>query len=267
MYRSGQRNVRAARAESADDRRQRIIDERIRTIEQIKRLYAVIMGFAITQIIANQYGVIQSPGYDWRSELSYLVAQGVCFATLITLFYLGAERMLEARYLRDDSPVPTRLGLLADLVTLAIQGFLFVILANTVPDFHQLPPDHLADWRVNLERVNQLEFVRALIVLNILDSFSLALALARISRGRDLDADAKAKAMFAHWVWLILNLAMVFILLIARQWPTQGFDITGVTINILALALFVTHVTRFWLDYANTFHFYYPPDPLQEGGA
>jgi hypothetical protein len=246
-----------------EENNQRIIDERIRAIEQIKRLYAVIMGFAITQLIGNQYAVTQTSHYSWRVELPFLVAQTVTFGTLITLFYLGAERMLEARYLRADSPVATRWGLLIDLVMLATQGFMFVFLANTVPG--DLSPPQGTDWpawRIQLEQANQLSFVDALIVINALDACFLAIQLVRLARSGHISGPVRAEANRAHWIWLRLNCLMLILLLAARQVAHTDFSVCIVTINLLSALLVIFHLARFWADYARTFRFYYPSEQL-----
>src|ERR1043166_5061179 len=112
--------------------------ERTRTVEQIKRLFAVVMGLAVIRCISNIYSLIKpiitpplvNPSASFQEhaqELVILFAQGITFFFLCSLFYLGWERSLERRYLQPDSPVPRPERLLFDLFCLSWTALWFVI--------------------------------------------------------------------------------------------------------------------------------------------
>jgi hypothetical protein len=114
-----------------------IIAERTRTIDQIKRLYAVVMGYSVTSCFTNMYACARIISSDMTIGISIILAQGLVFVSLIALFYLGAERLLDKRYLQADSKVPSRHGLLFDLLCLGATAAWFVILADTFPNVSQ----------------------------------------------------------------------------------------------------------------------------------
>jgi len=154
-----------------------IIAERTRTIDQIKRLYAVVMGFAVTTCFANIYACARTVGFDDKIGISIILAQGVTFVSLITLFYLGAERLLDTRYLQADSRVPSRLGLLFDLFSLGLTAGWFVVLANTFTDPSKGP-------LTNQTLRDELDaFVTNLLILYGADTFLLSCQLIRVWRG------------------------------------------------------------------------------------
>jgi hypothetical protein len=63
-----------------------------------------------------------------------VVSELLSFISLIALFFLGTERLLDSTYLNIRSDLPTRGVLLFDLIWLGLTAALFVILADTIPD-------------------------------------------------------------------------------------------------------------------------------------
>lgn len=94
-----------------------VLTERSRTIDQVKRVYAVIMGFALTSCFGNIFKGIVASEYDFECG-SIFLADGLTLLSLATLFYLGSERMLDVRYLRDDSDPAKIRWFLLDLIWL-----------------------------------------------------------------------------------------------------------------------------------------------------
>ena len=95
--------------------------DRSRAIDQIKRLYAVIMGFALTTAIGNAYLCLRMLKPELKSFDAYLliIAPLIPFVSLLALFYLGAERLLDRKYLEENPQVtPHKLGL--DLATVGL---------------------------------------------------------------------------------------------------------------------------------------------------
>jgi hypothetical protein len=260
-----------------------ILSERIRAIDQIKRLYAVVMGFSVTNLIGNLYSIAKSDFFDWSTELPFLLAQGLCFLSLITLFYLGAERTLETRYLRPDSRVPGRSDLLLDGIMLGSQALLFVILSNTVPALTSSivdpRPSEIATARIGYEVMYQASFVKNVIFLRLVDSVFLSIELIRLVPASRLrpqfrrlgtqvfrleasrDGDNLADALF---VWLALNLLSILVLTVALRWQFSAVTVAGLSVNILSMILAVWHTVRFCFDFGLTFPFYYPTRPMPE---
>src|SRR5581483_11460536 len=195
--------------------------ERVRTVEQIKRLYAVAMGFAATACLTGIYGCARVVGFGDTYALSILAAQGIAFVTLITLFYLGNERLFEIRYLRPDSPVPTRRGLLIDLAACG---------AEIAAYFHT--------------------FVRNLLLLYAVDLVFLAVQFVRIVRERP---DNWRRAGHAHAVWIALNL--VSLGLLAFLFPEVEGDVLafgGLVLSAGAVFVGLLHAARFLADFLYT---------------
>jgi hypothetical protein len=233
-----------------------IYAERTRTIDQIKRLYAVIMGYSATTCLSNIYSNGKLIGWD-SYGLSIFIAQGIVFVSLITLFYLGAERMLDMRYLQPESRVPSRFGLLSDLLSCGITAAYFVVLADTFPDFTPLGSVPAAiDVTQKIEE-NFTSFIHNLLVLYVIDS---VLLLIQFYRAIINFSENRNEVIFAHVWWLFLNLVTGFLLYVLIN-PIQNSQWSGigVPLSILAIQVAVIHIIRFFLDFLITYRFYYPP--------
>src|SRR5215469_15893281 len=241
---------------------QQVMADRTRTIDQIKRLYAVVMGFALTTCFANMYQCAKI--IDIFSSYSIiLVAQGVAFVTLILLFYLGAERLFDNRYLRVESRVPRRSGLLIDLFTSGATAVWFVILADTFPD--AMKYNNQESMEAALAH-NISFFAVNLLLLYIVDSFFLIIQIWRTYRQRTGDFNLMIRH---HWFWFILNLLGVILLypviinfpnhsvanslsILIPQWVVPVFN------NYLYLSVYILtlHMVRFIADYWYAFRSY-----------
>jgi hypothetical protein len=241
--------------------------ERTRTIDQVKRLYAVVMGYAVTSCLSNIYGCGKMTGFRVDAALLALLAQGFTFVSLAALFYLGAERMLDSRYLGVDSPVPTRRGLLFDLMSLGVTAGWLVILADTFP----IPPATpfanddagqaaLAAF-VQTVLDSQGRFTRNLIALYVLDAVFVLGQLIRLMPG---PSDAvRIRTATAHQIWMVLNLGCIVLLTIfLKDWQAGTMDLGFIRMNALTFWLVTIHLVRFLFDFFATFEFYYPTQPL-----
>lgn len=239
---------RVAMAPALDARE--IIAERTRTIDQIKRLYAVVMGYAVTTCFSNIYACARNIGFDDTIGLSIILAQGITFVSLITLFFLGAERLLDTRYLQADSRVPSPSGLLFDLFSLGLTAAWFVVLANTFADASK---GQLKDTDLQAELG---AFITNLLILYGLDTFLLVCQLIRARGG---PVSSRQDAIYAHVWWIVLNLvcgaALVWLIpLFAGRVIALGWRLDAVAVAVCAL-----HVARFFADFMRTYRFYYPP--------
>jgi len=210
----------------------------------------VVMGFAVTTCFANIYACARTVGFDDKIGISIILAQGVTFVSLITLFYLGAERLLDTRYLQADSRVPSRLGLLFDLFSLGLTAGWFVVLANTFTDPSKGP-------LTNQTLRDELDaFVTNLLILYGADTFLLSCQLIRVWRG---PASPRPYAMLAHGWWIGLNLLCIAALIcVIPRFAGAEFAL-GWRLDAVAFGIFVLHIARFFADFMLTYGFYYPP--------
>jgi hypothetical protein len=263
-----------------------ILAERGRTIEQVKRLYAIVMGFAVWSCVVNTYQCVRKlqefPSPTWN-EYSILAAQAISVVTLITLFYLGAERMLDRKYLQENSPVPTRRGLLWDLFTLGIIAVSFAILANTFPltsvtlaDIKSILPNAdpagaipTEDFRVKIHNYFWY-FTLFLLLMYCLDLLLLASQAAPLWFQDKKLAEGKKKhgeILRAYGKWIAINVVSVIVIGIvfyhfeALDYPPAHQVALGA--NCIALIIIAGHLLRFFVDFLWTFPFYYPPQALQ----
>jgi hypothetical protein len=231
----------------------RIIAERGRTIDQVKRLYAVVMGYALTTCVANAYlceRALQPATWEARS---IIIAPVLCFASLMALFYLGAERLLDRKYLRHDSRRPSRAGLCADLMTLALSAGWFVVVAN----IFQAP---VSPKTLDLSALRQFQsdFINGLFVLYFLDVFLLAAQVLILLRRKPADW---LNLLKAHLIWMVVNICTVFVLWFWVSTMTDG-PVPFIAIGAVPFCLVLLHGLRFLADYTLTFKFYYPPEDL-----
>jgi hypothetical protein len=235
-----------------------VLGERIRTIDQIKRLYAVVMGLAVLNCVNNAYVCARQLQYGAWEEYSILIAEIFSFISLITLFYLGAERMLDRRYLHPKSGMPKRTTLLFDLFTLGITAAWFVALANTFPRPAAVTSGEIATMR-DLVHDYFGYFILLLIGLYILDIVLLGI------HGFIVWKEGyrhRNELIIAYLTWVSVNVASVIVWLWMYRyhlydWP-MTVPVVNVPVNLGALFLFAWHAVRFVLDFNLTFGLYYP---------
>lgn len=237
--------------QAAEKWKTNVLAERGRAIEQIKRLYAVVMGFAVVRIISQIYDCVHAlltkNLLDWNLA-AILLAQFVAFISLIALFFLGAERMLDRKYLRETCiDPPTRLGLWFDLLTLGITAVLFLILANVFPG-----------QPIDAKDVPRYfgYFIVWLLIIYALDIIMLSAQL--ISLRQDPNQDRHL--VHAYHVWIIINVVSLIAMLGIYFFVLGRFAL--LTIDVGAVAIILLHLARFFVDFFLTFEFYYPSERL-----
>jgi hypothetical protein len=236
-----------------------ILAERTRTLDQVKRLYAVVMGFAVTSCVQRGYSSLPPLTYTSFDVVFILFAQGIAFASLIVLFYLGAERMLDIKYLQPTSPAPRRRELLFDLFQLGMTAVMFVVLAHSIPENEPTLAAVLAGQR---------EFTLNLIILYVLDTLILIIQLVALISGVARSSRAGDEALQANAVWILQNLVCIAVIALCRTscdnlWIPVGL----LSVNVMALTLLALHVGRFFFDFLMGFSFYYPPARLDAAGG
>jgi hypothetical protein len=255
--------IRSAQEADREKWRTRILNERIRTIEQVKRLYAVVMGFAVISCITNAYQsarILQAQEpYAWDGY-TVLAAQVISFVSLITLFVLGAERMLDRRYLLPESPCPKWMSLWFDLFALGIAALWFLILANAIPP--AAPP------ATNFKATLYTEFKAYSLYLAILYALDVvflaiqAITLFLEDRRRPPAQRLHRGLLKAHRTWIVINLIGLAVMVAVMLWVPMDHPVSsyGYSLHVGALAVLGWHVLRFFVDFGKTFDFYYPPE-------
>lgn len=237
-----------------------VISERIRSVEQIKRFYAIIMGFAATRCLTNVYTCAVA-SQDSLSDIISLSVQGFTFLSLATLFVLGSERLLDLKYLQVGCQVPSAMTLLFDLVSLALTAAWFIVLANTFP--------LLVDNKLTQKIPDvQVKFCQDLVVLCCIDIALVGLQLWTLHRRRHKGTAEPGQPGItqAHVRWLIINAVTGVALYFALGMGSQHVSLTifsrVLEMNTLTLFLAVIATARFLADFISTFSFYFPPRPI-----
>jgi hypothetical protein len=242
-----------------------ILTDRTRAIDQIKRLYAVIVGFSAITLLSNYVICIRTldPAARGLEAYGILASQTISFFSLLILFLLGAERLLDTRYLQITSVVPSWYGLMGDVIGLLVTAGWFAVLANLSPVATGTSPTiQLSDLRDS-----QRYFVYVLLAIYVADLVFLAIQLVRFNyqkkklandtvASRQQDAAAKI-----HKKWIGLNLVMAFFLAIITIYFAKAPQ-QYIYPNLVSLFLIAIHFGRFWYDLAKTFTFYYPEGKL-----
>jgi hypothetical protein len=220
--------------------------DRVRTLDQIKRLYAVMMGLAATHCITEAIVRIQRDhlGLD---QIAVIVCHGIIFASLIILFFLGAERYLDKKYLRAGFHNPSWKSLTLDIGCLGLSSVWFVVLGRSV----SAPIANLSDYY----------FVWNLLALYVMDLVILALQYRDISRTTP-DCDETRTCAEAYTIWAIVNACcggavLLLIFLFAPLMLSRSGDI-NLTIYTTTGILLIIHLIRFYVDFSKTLEFYYP---------
>lgn len=255
-------------AAAAVDRDAQILEERIRVVEQIKRLYAVIMGFAATLCITNIFVCIKITQND-PSITFTMVTYGFCYTSLMTLFYLGMERHLDTKYCRVDSAVPTRTQIVLDLLCLMVPSIWFIVLAYSVVAPSITGFDVKYDPVLSRQLVDELGevqrslFVRNLLWLYVIDVVTLVVQLMLISKSVK-EESALERCKRVHWIWVAINMVSIVLVVALINVPDLG-DVLGM--SVAAIILLAIHGARFLIDLRFTFDFYYPTQALSGSAA
>ncbi|HVJ56130.1 MAG TPA: hypothetical protein VM689_26955 [Aliidongia sp.] len=241
---------------------QLVLADRTRTIDQVKRLYAVVMGLAVSSSFSDAYKVFKLKDID-SVMIGITVSEILTLISLIGLFYLGAERMLDSKYLDITvKPPPRRMIFLFDLCSLGLVAALFIALADTLPD----PADLNAQMRPEIYfPKSQHVFLIGLMTLYVVDFIILLgqiiILYARKIIRRSPSHDASIRA---HWCWILSNVICFGIFFPFVTDPSADAIVDLLGVNRLSILLVVVHTTRFLLDYNLAFSFYYPVHALPE---
>lgn len=243
-----------------------IIADRTRAVEQVKRLYAVIVGFSTITFLTGAITCLRALNATDRIEAyGILLSQSICFFTLLILFVFGAERLLDLRYLQQNSPVPAWQALFGDVVCVLFTASWFAILANMLPVAVGTPP---LLGLPELEKSQEL-FVSALAAIYLADVIVLWMQARRFSRESVANSEAQNWNRY-HTTWKRINLVMLLVTALLLLYLESGVVAPMVylkapqeiSVNAVSLILGVAHILRFLFDVARTYPFYYPVKPL-----
>ena len=237
--------------------------DRTRTIDQVKRLYAVVMGLAISSCFSATYQAFKfMSGYD-VGIIGIVASEFITFTSLIVLFYLGAERMLDSKYLNIGAKAPPRpINFLFDLCSLGVTAALFVGLADTLPDQTDLTHNGATlSYFISRQRI----FLEGLIFLYVVDLFILLVQICILYTRKILkDQPGQDESIWAHWCWVLSNLLCLLIFCPIALYSELDKDISCIGVNLLSVLLLIVHSVRFLFDYFLAFAFYYPNRHLPE---
>ncbi len=235
-----------------------VVSERARTIDQIKRLYAVVMGFGVTTCIANAYISARHVAPFSYDSYSILIAEVFSFVSLAALFYLGAERMLDRKYLQPSSAIPKWNSLWFDLGTLGFAAAWFVILANTFPTF---PPSQSTQSNGHLvitAAAVATDFDYFIINLGILYLLDVVLLAIHGWNGWNATEKEEKERWSAYSTWITINSVSLILINILYWLVPYHYTVPLLRLNLGACLLIGWHFFRFIWDFRKTFKFYYP---------
>ena len=249
-----------------------VATDRTRAIEQIKRLYSVIVGFAtITFLSGAVFCIRNMDGQNPGEAYGILISQATCFFTLLVLFVFGAERLLDLRYLQVTSAVPSWKALFGDVACVLFTASWFAVLANLLPVAKGAPPlVQLTD----LEESQKL-FVHALLAIYLIDIAILWIQgrafKKRSGQLNDHDELATEQKNWEeiHGTWRRINVGMCIVMVLVAAYLNAreiaaylNVPAPAIYINGVSAILFLAHALRFVVDVSRTFAFYYPQKRL-----
>lgn len=227
------------------------------------------MGLAVSACFSNTYHTLKYIGPFDLNLYAAILSQFATVVTLIVLFYLGAERMLDSRYLDIEvKEPPTRRILLFDLFSLGATAAWFVVLADTLPDRDDLDKFQTVAEYTDYIIGRQHAFLKVLLGLYIMDSFILVGQIGVVwARRRFASVEITRRALKAHLWWVLSNVlcGLLFYPFLFREpgaFSATVFTFSGM--SLLSLTLFVVHIIRFVIDYVFAFDFYYPDTVLPD---
>jgi hypothetical protein len=200
---------------------------RTRSIDNLQRLYTVVVSLAITESLRRLFLTTQT------LTLSDIAAVLSLIATIIP-FYHGANRYLDATYVTGERSEPKSGALMADFIAIFIEGIAFFILAVLIS--------------------NTKVFFSILAGLFMFDA--LWVSFTKLTENIE-----EKKVGPSYRKWAVINIIFGIFILISiwsnllkwQFWETE-------TVKLIALAC--AAILRTVLDYIQVWRFYYP---LQKG--
>jgi hypothetical protein len=212
-----------------DDERKRFDEARKRSVDNLQRLYTVVVSLAVTEMLRRVLEVGSStaaPDFAAIPRSNWLMLSSFLFT--IVPFYHGANRYLDATYVTSEQSAK-HFALLLDFIILFLEGVAFFVLAVSIG--------------------SPRSFYTILGCLFLADAIWVWLTLNIWSVGDTAHVGGLAKTNYG--TWLIINIAVGSFVLLSvwsNLWPDSA--------RVPSLAVVV--ILRTLLDYATVWDFYYP---------
>lgn len=207
-------------------------DARKRSVDNLQRLYTVVVSLAVTQGLK---GVMELYG-DHRPTTThppttYWFMLGTLIVTIIP-FYHGANRYLDATYVTEERRAK-HWALVVDFFALFLEGVLFFALASLIG-----------------------KTVPFLILLAVLFAFDIIWVGVTRLTGEDTPEGDRG-----YRCWALVNLIAVFVVLLIGLSRVPEFWHYEAAPELILL---LVAVVRSYLDYHLAWHFYYPRSYQQD---
>jgi hypothetical protein len=204
---------------------------RTRSVDNLQRLYTVVISLAITESLRR---LLSEFGDKGTSPSFTAIAAVIALVVTVVPFYHGANRYLDATYVTDErSAKPATLAalmLLLDFAVIFVEAIIFFILALLI---------------------NQSAFFIALLgSLFLLDAIWVGVTKWTSKSLTDQGS--------AYRIWLVANLvagAIALFISLSDVWGLNVLQNQHERLWFMALVAFIRTV----FDYATVWKFYYPP--------
>ncbi len=193
----------------------------VRSIDNLQRLYTVVISLAVTELIKNVLPTITKPGNyaEWLTTIALLFT--------VVRFYHGANRYLDATYVTGERSASSKHSLLLDFVVLFVEGLLIYSLSFF--------------W--NRESL----FYTILALLLLVDCAWILIT--------GLHTDDKSDPASLYKKWGLLNLVVALLLIV----PVYSLKLAPTVLPMYKSVFFCAlAVVRTVIDYWGSWRFYYP---------
>lgn len=219
-----------------DDESKRFDEARKRSVDNLQRLYTVVVSLAVTEMLRRVLvggSSTAAPDFAAIPWSSWLMLSSFLFT--IVPFYHGANRYLDATYVTSEQSAKY-FALLLDFIILFLEGIAFFVLAVSIGSLRS--------------------FYTILGLLFLADALWVWLTRYIWSEGNAPNAGGIASANYGAWT--VINISVGIFVLVSvwsNLWPevARGPFLAGAA------------VLRTLFDYALVWGFYYPKDAQKAG--
>jgi hypothetical protein len=214
-----------------------VSDARKRSVDNLQRLYAFVVGLAITESLKKLV-----PDRGGKVNVAQLLMVVSLLVTVIP-FYHGSNRYLDATYVTGEHQTRRRWTLMYDFVMLFLQALTIFLLAI----FTTWDEQHFYKWLAYLFFIDAIWLLSSMTFLDTYPFKGLPTPFRRLA-------------------WIILSLAFSPLLLALSHWGYADSTVSHTTLNWV---LMFVAVGRTFADYALVFDFYFPKkeDAAKKVGA
>ncbi len=206
-------------------------DARKRSVDNLQRLYTVVVSLAITESLRRMLG-----GYNVTGTVAGHKEWFMFVSLIVTVipFYHGANRYLDATFVTGERSAK-RYALLVDFFFLFFEGLLFFGLAMVT--------------------ANESLYYTVLSGLLLLDIIWVGVT--------NFTASSEEDKMPDYNTWAAINFIAMVALLVSTWSTLLNFSLWK-TEFVTSLALMLIAIARTVFDYIRVYRFYYPADEDQK---